>query len=95
MEGGAHVILEAVLSGTPILASLIDGNVGMLGVDYAGYFPWSNAGALAALIIECRTSQDHQDGLMQRLSAQCAKRSHLFAPDAERDALRQLILEMG
>ena len=38
MEGGAHVIMEATLSGTPVLASRIDGNVGMLGADYAGYF---------------------------------------------------------
>jgi glycosyltransferase involved in cell wall biosynthesis len=36
MEGGAHVIIEAVTSGTPVLASRIDGNVGMLGADYLG-----------------------------------------------------------
>ena len=34
MEGGAHVVMEAVMSGTPVLASRIDGNVGMLGADY-------------------------------------------------------------
>ena len=28
MEGGAHVVIEAVRSGTPVLASRIDGNVG-------------------------------------------------------------------
>ena len=33
MEGGAHVVLEAVRSGTPVLASRIDGNVGMLGAQ--------------------------------------------------------------
>ena len=38
MEGGAHVVMEAVRSGTPVLASRIAGNVGMLGADYAGYF---------------------------------------------------------
>ena len=37
-EGGAHVIMEAVRSGTPVLASRIPGNVGMLGLDYPGYF---------------------------------------------------------
>ena len=35
MEGGAHVIIEAVVSGTPVLASRIDGNIGMLGDDFA------------------------------------------------------------
>src|SRR5690606_17615691 len=38
MEGGANVVLEAVRCGTPVLASRIDGNVGMLGEAYAGYF---------------------------------------------------------
>ena len=38
MEGGAHVIMEAVRSGTPVLASRVAGNVGMLGADYEGYF---------------------------------------------------------
>ena len=54
IEGGAHVIMEAVASGTPVLASRIDGNVGMLGADYAGYFPWGDAEALAALMLRCR-----------------------------------------
>src|SRR5512133_2018844 len=50
MEGGAHVILEAVCSGTPVLASRIPGNVGMLGADYAGYFELDDAGGLADLL---------------------------------------------
>ncbi|MGL6109713.1 MAG: selenoneine biosynthesis selenosugar synthase SenB, partial [Rubrivivax sp.] len=39
MEGGAHVVIEAMRSGTPVIASRIDGNVGLLGNDYGGYFP--------------------------------------------------------
>ena len=54
MEGGAHVIMEAVCSGTPVLASRIAGNVGMLGADYAGYFPHGDAAALSALLLQCR-----------------------------------------
>jgi hypothetical protein len=34
MEGGAHVVIEALRSGTPVLASRIDGNLGLLGDDY-------------------------------------------------------------
>ena len=37
-EGGANVIAEAVTAGTPVIASRIPGNVGMLGGRYAGYF---------------------------------------------------------
>lgn len=90
MEGGAHVIMEAVTSGTPVLASRIDGNVGMLGADYAGYFPWGDAEALAALILRCRAGQP----LLPLLAAQCARRAPLFAPAAERAATRQLVAHL-
>ncbi len=92
MEGGAHVIMEAVACGTPVLASRIDGNVGMLGADYAGYFPWGDAAALAALIERCRHAD--ADPLLATLKRQCAKRAPLFAPDAERTALHSLVREL-
>ena len=57
MEGGAHVVMEAVRSGTPVLASRVAGNVGMLGADYAGYFEHGDAAALAALLERCREGQ--------------------------------------
>jgi putative glycosyltransferase (TIGR04348 family) len=86
MEGGAHVIIEAVVSGTPVLASRIDGNVGMLGEDYAGYFSWGDAPALAALLTRCRA-----DGaFLEHLSRQCRERAPLFEPAAEAAALRRM-----
>jgi putative glycosyltransferase (TIGR04348 family) len=92
MEGGAHVVMEAVASGVPVLASRIDGNVGMLGADYAGYFPWGDAEALAALLLRCRESLAEQgDDFMRRLAAQCRQRAPLFAPERERAALRRLV----
>ena len=90
LEGGAHVVMEAVASGTPVLASHIPGNIGMLGADYAGYFPWGDATALAALILRCQN-----DGpLMETLAAQCRARAPLFEPAAERSALRRLVDEL-
>ena len=94
IEGGAHVIMEAVASGTPVLASRIEGNVGMLGADYAGYFPWGDAPALAALILRCRESQRGGEDLLQALLRQCARRAPLFTPAAERAALRQLVRDL-
>ena len=38
-EGGANVMSEAAVAGVPVLASRMDGNVGLLGADYPGYFP--------------------------------------------------------
>ena len=70
LEGGAHVIMEAVRSGTPVLASRVPGNIGMLGADYAGYFPHGDAAALAGLLEECRAGQAAKDpsaGLLARL----------------------------
>lgn len=96
LEGGAHVIMEAVTCGTPVLASRIDGNVGMLGSDYAGYFPWDNSQALANLLIACQDSRRQQDGgLLTQLARQCAMRKPLFAPEAERKALLHLVAELS
>jgi putative glycosyltransferase (TIGR04348 family) len=96
MEGGAHVVMEAVASGTPVLASHVDGNVGMLGVDYAGYFPWGDADALAALILRCHESRSRRDGddFLQMLAAQCRQRAPLFNPQTERAAVRRLVDEL-
>lgn len=87
MEGGANVIIEAVTSGVPVLASDISGNRGMLGDDYAGYFPLGDAAALATLID--RSFAD--PAWYATLLSQCATRAALFAPGLERAALRELV----
>jgi putative glycosyltransferase (TIGR04348 family) len=93
MEGGAHVIMEAVLSGTPVLASRMDGNVGMLGAGYGGYFPPGDAAALAALLRECRRDIASGTGWLARLQAQCEARAPLFEPAAEKAALLAVLAE--
>jgi glycosyltransferase involved in cell wall biosynthesis len=57
-EGGANVISEAVAAGVPVLASRIDGSVGLLGRDYPGYFPVGDTGALARLLHRIETDPD-------------------------------------
>ena len=91
MEGGAHVIMEAVASGTPVLASAVDGNIGMLGSDYLGYFPWDDASALAALLRRCREDGSGANAFVGRLAAQCQRRAPLFSPERERAALHRLV----
>ena len=93
MEGGAHVVMEAISSGTPVLASDIAGNNGMLGADYAGYFPCGDAPALAALIRRCQARTGEKD-LLSTLIAQCAQRAPLFEPAVERAALHRLVNEL-
>jgi len=87
MEGGANVIIEAVTSGVPVLASNVAGNVGMLGEDYAGLFAPGDAQALAQLID--RSVLDAR--FLGRLRRQCAARAALFAPEAERARLLDLV----
>lgn len=87
MEGGAHVVMEAVCSGTPVLASRIDGNVGMLGADYSGYFDWGNAAQLLALLRRCRNDA----AFYAQLQTQCATRAPFFSPHAEQQALLALV----
>ena len=93
MEGGAHVLMEAICSGTPVLASRIDGNVGLLGEDYAGYFEPGDAQALAHLLQACRSPQNGPS-LMAHLQHQCALRAPLFEPQAERAALHRWVQDL-
>ena len=87
IEGGPHVVIEAVRSGTPVLASRIDGHVGLLGPGYGGYFPVGDAAALATLL---RRSRD-EPAMLGGLQAACAERGALFDPAHEREALRALV----
>jgi len=87
IEGGAHVVLEAVRCGTPVLASRIDGNVGMLGADYQGYFEPGDSRALAALLERCRD----EPRMLAALVRQCRARARLFDPERERRALFELV----
>jgi len=75
LEGGAHAVIEAVRSGVPVLGSRIDGNVGLLGHDYEGYFPVGDAAALAELMLRFRA----EPSFAARLQAQCAARPALLA----------------
>ena len=90
MEGGAHVVIEAITSGTPVLASRIDGNLGLLGATYTGCFDWDDAKALVTLLERAR-----DDALMlPALHAQCAHRAALFDPARERQTLINVLADL-
>lgn len=87
-EGGAIVISEALRCGTPVLATRIDGNVGLLGRDYDGLVAPDDDAALAERLLQCRHEQAlGTAGLLARWQAQCQARAPLFAPEAEAAAL--------
>jgi glycosyltransferase involved in cell wall biosynthesis len=87
IEGGANVVSEAVVAGLPVIASRIDGNLGLLGADYAGYFPAGDTAGLAALLHRAEAD----DRFLRKLSLQCRRRRPLFQPARERAAWRALL----
>jgi glycosyltransferase involved in cell wall biosynthesis len=91
MEGGANVVSEALVAGVPILASGIAGSIGLLGRDYAGYFPVGDTQKLSALLHRAETDLAFLDALRQH----CAARAPLFAPERERDAWQALLHEVS
>ena len=90
MEGGAHVVMEAVCSGTPVLASRIDGNLGLLGEDYPGAFEPGDAAGLAALLERARGDA----AMLATLRQACGARAPLFLPERERQTLKRLVAEL-
>jgi putative glycosyltransferase (TIGR04348 family) len=90
-EGGANVISEAVVCGVPILASRVDGNVGLLGGDYPGYFLAGDTRALARLMGRIETDR----GFVAKLRRAIARRAPLFRPEREIAAWRRLLAELS
>jgi putative glycosyltransferase (TIGR04348 family) len=90
-EGGANVISEAVAAKVPILASRIDGSVGLLGRDYPGYFPVGDTAALARLLHRVESDPPY----LSRLQRAIARRALLFCPAREKAAWKKLIRELA
>ena len=86
-EGGANVISEAVVAGVPILASRMDGNVGLLGADYPGYFPVGGTQALARLMQRV----EDEPAFVARLRKALARRARRFRLVREVAAWRRLL----
>ncbi|HUW50166.1 MAG TPA: selenoneine biosynthesis selenosugar synthase SenB [Sulfuricella sp.] len=87
MEGGANVISESLAADVPIIASDVSGNIGMLGGDYAGYYPYGDEGALAETLYRAETNPE----FYARLKMQCARRKPLVQPEHECAELNQMV----
>ena len=87
MEGGANVVSEALAAGLPVIASEIDGNVGLLGADYAGYYPARDTKALTDLLLKAETDPK----FLTILKSQCSAKKILFYPECERDSWKKLL----
>lgn len=87
MEGGAQAVIEAVMAHTPVIASRIDGNTGLLGSGYPGLFAVGDAARAAQLVMRAA----REPSFLRRLALACARRAPLFAPARERSAVNRLV----
>lgn len=91
MEGGAHVVSEAIALGIPVIASDIPGNRGLLGDDYLGYYPVGDEVALADLLSRCETKSD----FYSQLKNQIDRRKNLTNPERELQAIQQMLMNLS
>ncbi|MFT5469500.1 MAG: putative glycosyltransferase (TIGR04348 family) [Verrucomicrobiales bacterium] len=89
-EGGARVVGEATVLGTPTISSRIAGVVGLLGDDYPGYFPPGDTAALAELLRRAETDPQ----FLEQLNRRTDELAPQFHPDRETEGWKKLIEEL-
>jgi len=89
-EGAGRVVGEAIVAGTPVISTRIDGVVGLLGEDYPGYFPVGHTAALAELLGRAESDAEFSDSLQTRCRALVSK----FSPAAESAGWEELMREL-
>jgi putative glycosyltransferase (TIGR04348 family) len=87
MEGGAHVVSEAIALGIPVIASDIPGNRGLLGEDYPGYYPVADASALAILLYRAENTPTFYASLQKHIDL----RRELITPAREKQSIHELV----
>jgi glycosyltransferase involved in cell wall biosynthesis len=90
MEGGANVLSEAIAASVPILASRIDGNIGILGANHPGYFDVGDTAELTRLLRRAETSPTY----LAELKTWSKRLAPLVDPKREEQAWSDLIDEL-
>jgi putative glycosyltransferase (TIGR04348 family) len=87
MEGGAHVVSEAIALGIPVIASDIPGNRGLLGEDYRAYYPVGDEAALATLLYRAENIPTFYASLQKHIDL----RRELITPAREKQSIEELV----
>ena len=87
MEGGAHVVSEAIALGIPVIASDIPGNRGLLGEDYPGYYPVADENPLATLLYRAENTPTFYASLQKHIDL----RRELIQPAREKQSIHELV----
>ena len=89
-EGGANVVSEAIALGVPVIGTLIEGNVGLLGRDHPGLVPVGDEQALAELLV----NMEQDPALMDALQRRTNELQPITRPEVEEDALAALVAKV-
>jgi putative glycosyltransferase (TIGR04348 family) len=89
-EGGARVIGESLVVGTPVLAARNDASCCLLGEDYPGLYDAGKTDQLTELMERAETDES----FLLQLRERAAERADQFEPRREREAWRELIAEL-
>lgn len=87
MEGGAHVVSEAIALGIPVIASDIPGNRGLLGESYPAYYPVGEECALANLLYRSETIPTFYASLQKHIDL----RRELIKPAREKQSIQEMV----
>ena len=88
IEGAPNVLFEALSLRLPIIASKIDGHVGILGEDYGGYFKVGDTVGLRKLLLRC----SQEPNFYRRLAETSDRIAKKYKPGNEVKALLDAIL---
>lgn len=86
-EGAPTVVVEALRSGTPVVASAIDGHRGLLGEDWPALHPVGDAAAAVAWLVRARDDP----AWLAALAARGDRIAARFDPAVEQAALRAMV----
>lgn len=78
-----------MVAGTPVIASRIAGNIGLLGEDYPGYFDSGDTREAARLMERVES----EPRFLAELKSHCEGKAYLFSPERELAAWRDVITE--
>lgn len=87
MEGGAHVVSEAIAIGIPVIASDIPGNRGLLGDAYPAYYPVGDKTALSKLL----SAAESNPAFYQKMIKAVAIRKKITKPELEQRSIQKLL----
>ena len=91
MEGGASVIAEALVNGTPVIASDISGNRGMLGDRFPALFPLADTRALRELLVRFEADRE----FAREIRRWCRDLAPQHAPRNEVRCWKELLAEIS